>query len=88
MSNISIGELLRQDLKQCLICGEFNIDTRRRFKHALNCWFCSDCYIGQNKVRCRDCKKVIEIEKDYQGNFKNRCWMCSLARLRSKTTDL
>jgi hypothetical protein len=86
MADRSISGLFRQDLKQCLICGDYNIDMRRRFKNALNCWFCSSCYIGQNKVKCRDCKTPIEITKDYSGNFKNRCWMCYLGRIRTNTT--
>jgi len=89
MSDTSISELLRGDLKQCMICGDYNIDTRRRFKNALNNWFCMDCYLpGQCKVKCRDCRTPIDLTKDYLGNFKTRCWMCYLGRLRTKTTDI
>ena len=88
MADSNISTIFNHGLKQCLICGDFNIDMRKRFKNALNCWFCPDCYIGSNKVKCRDCKKPIEIEKDYTGQFKTRCWMCYLARLRTKTSTI
>jgi hypothetical protein len=89
MTDTSISEVFRQDLKQCLICGDYKIDTRRRFKNALNCWFCIDCYLpGQCKVKCRDCKTPIELTKDYTGNFKTRCWLCYLGRIRTNTTRI
>ncbi len=73
--------------KKCLICGEPKIKPRAKHKYLLSTCFCKDCYLpGQNKVLCRVCKIPIELSKDYQGNFKTRCFMCHISREHKITT--
>lgn len=86
MSDIS--EIFRKDLKQCIVCCDYNIDTRRRYKNQLNYLICNQCYLPQYKIRCRDCQKPIQIEKDFLGKFKPRCWMCHLSNIRPRPDPL
>ena len=64
--------------KQCLICRQYNI-VKKKYKNILNYCYCSDCYIGNNKIRCLNCRQIIELEFRW-GKIKTRCFICSLSK--------
>jgi hypothetical protein len=66
---------LIKDYKKCLFCGELKIKNKE-YKITERNSFCNDCLFPKKKLKCINCKTLINISLDYKKDIKKKCYNC------------